>query len=286
MSLALPNQDRSVNAPETCETVLRAADCPLLHTHRIAHVGWIETVAPFERLRLKPDGSYVLVCLAGEGRILLDGRWQRSRPGSVSLAPPRVLNAFEAVPGKSWHFCWVRYAEPPGIPPVVNASSPVKTQATPTRLSAAIQGLVSENREGAEPRLVRLWIELIHAEVQRLAIPWQRNERLANLWRQVENQPEHPWTASDLAALAHCSVEHLRRLCLRELGRTPMQHVTSIRVQKAAEALTESDAKMADIAQRVGYSDAFVLSKIFKKWMGLSPSDYRNAPGARSPSCA
>lgn len=275
MPLPIPDQDRSVNAPDTRETVLRAADCPLLTQHRIAHLGWMETGAPFERIRLNPDGSYVLLCLAGEGRILLDGRWQRSRPGSVSLAPPRVLNAFEAIPGKPWHFCWVRYAEPPGVPPVVNASSPVSTQATPTRLSAAIQGLVSESQEGAEPRLLHLWIELIHAEVQRLAIPWQRNERLTALWQQVHNQPEYPWTANELARLAHCSSEHLRRLCLRELGRTPLQHVTSIRIQKAADALIESDAKLAEIAQILGYSDAFVLSKLFKKWIGLSPAEFR-----------
>ncbi|MEY2599640.1 MAG: hypothetical protein RLZZ244_909 [Verrucomicrobiota bacterium] len=286
MPLLSLDRDLSTNARNTRETILRAGDCPLLHPHRIAHVGWIETGAPFERVRLQPDGSYVLLCLGGEGRILLDGRWQRIRPGQVSLAPPRILNAFEAIPLQSWHFCWVRYAEPPGVPPVVSAASPVKTKADPTRLSAAIRGLISESAGRAEPRLLHLWIELIHAEVQRLAVPWQRDTRLGEVWAQVEVQPEYPWSAAELARLAHCSCEHLRRLCLRELGRSPMQHVTSIRIQKAANALMQTDSKLSEIAEAIGYSDAFVLSKIFKKWFGLSPAEYRSRssrPPASSP---
>jgi AraC-like DNA-binding protein len=275
-----PNPDRSTNAPDTRETTLSAEACPMLQHHRIAHVGWIRTGAPFERIRVQPNGSYVQICVAGEGRVLLDGRWQPSLPGTVSLAPPRVHNAFEAIRGKTWHFCWVRYAERVGTTPIVSSTSPVKTQSDPTRLYAAIQGLIAENQGAAEARLLRLWIELIQAEVHRLAMPWRQNERLHSLWQRVQSDPAHPWTASELAQLAHCSSEHLRRLCLRELGRTPMQHVTSIRIQKAADALLAEDSKLAHIAQAIGYSDAFVLSKIFKKWFGCSPSEYRQRSAA------
>jgi AraC-like DNA-binding protein len=274
-----PQSDRSLNARDTRETVLRAADCPLLSQYRIAHLGWIHTGAPFERVRVQPDGSYVQLCLAGEGVILLDGKWQRCLPGTVSLAPPRVYNAFEAIPRKKWQFCWVRYAEPLGVSAMVSATSPVRTQTDPVRLFSALQGLHSEHQTSGEPRLLRLWIELIQAEVQRLAMPWRQNERLGNVWRRVAENPAQGWTAPSLAKLAHCSAEHLRRLCLRELGRTPMQQVTSIRIQKAADALLTGHAKLAEIALSLGYSDAFVLSKVFKKWMGCSPSEYRERAG-------
>src|SRR6478736_2661334 len=102
----------SINSPRTVESVLRAESCAVLALHRIAHVGWAETSVPYRRGRLQPGGSYVLICIEGEGRILLDGRWQRCRPGMACLAPPRVPNAFHAISGKQWRFCWVRYHEP------------------------------------------------------------------------------------------------------------------------------------------------------------------------------
>jgi AraC-like DNA-binding protein len=275
--------DVSENAPDTRETVLRASDCPLLAEHRIAHAGWIHTSAPFRRVRVRPSGSYIQVCLAGEGQILLDGRWQDTVPGTVCLAPPRVLNAFHAVPGKEWHFFWVRYTEPPGVEPVVHAASPVRTQCDPEILASAIRGLWAESRGAAEPRFLALWLDLLVGEVHRLSRPWRRNERLAGVWSTVAANLAHPWSGKELARLAHCSAEHLRRLCLRELGRTPMQHVTALRIQRAASRLLSPEAKLAQIAEETGYSDGFVLSKVFRKWTGASPANYRRNQNPRMP---
>jgi transcriptional regulator GlxA family with amidase domain len=169
----------------------------------------------------------------------------------------------------------VRYFEPPGAAPVVNAGSPVKTRCNPTLLHSAILGLLAETAGAGEGRLLHHWVELIHAEAQRLAKPWHVNERLAQMWTRVASDLARPWSAAELARMAHCSTEHLRRLCLRELGRSPMQQVTYMRVQRAAELLQESDDKLAAIATMIGYSDAFVLSKTFKKWIGSTPSEYR-----------
>ncbi|MEI6871229.1 MAG: AraC family transcriptional regulator [Verrucomicrobiota bacterium] len=271
-----PTQDVSVSAPDTKAKLLRGNACALLQQQRIAHIGWTETGAPFQQVRLQPSGSYIQVCIAGEGRIMLDGRWQASCPGMAALAPPRVLNAFEAIPGKRWHFCWVRFSEPMGTKSVVNATSPVIVQCNPAILYSAIQGLQAECEGAADPRFIIHWVELITGEVQRLAQPWQKNERLGGLWKQVEDTLSQDWTCDKLATRAGYSSEHLRRICLRELGRTPMQQVTYMRVHKAAETLLSGNLKLAEAAHEVGYSDAFVLSKLFKKWMGCSPSDYRS----------
>ena len=84
-----------------------------------------------------------------------------------------------------------------------------------------------------------------------------------------------------MARRAHCSGEHLRRLCRKQLGRSPMQHVTYLRFRHAANLLTETDPKLEAIAAEIGYANAFVFSNSFKKWTGRRPSDYRTkAPTA------
>ncbi len=40
------------------------------------------------------------IVVDGEGRVLLEGRWQRVGPGTMCLAPPRVLNALVASPAQ------------------------------------------------------------------------------------------------------------------------------------------------------------------------------------------
>ncbi|MFA6546723.1 MAG: AraC family transcriptional regulator [Limisphaerales bacterium] len=270
-----PLCETTFDGARTRLAMLTAEQCPPLRLHRIAHVGLADAAVPFQRVRLQPGGSCVLVSISGGGKILLDGRWQQCRASTACLAPPRVLNAFHAVPGRRWRICWVRYDEPAGIRPVVSAASPVKARCDARIMACAIEGLMAESAGRADARLEHHWIELVHAESQRLARPWHLNDRLWQVWRKVEDNLAAGWSVRELASLAHCSEEHLRRLCLRELGRSPMQQLTSIRMQRAAELLERTDDKLEVIAGAVGYANAFVLSRVFKKWIGRNPSEYR-----------
>ena len=92
--------------------------------HRIKHLGLTDAAVPYRRVRVRPAGSFFMVCYQGRGQVLLDGRWQSSRAGVACLAPPRVLNAFHAVPGSRWRFAWIRYDEPEHVRPLVSAASP------------------------------------------------------------------------------------------------------------------------------------------------------------------
>src|SRR5438105_3189376 len=48
----------------------------LVHQH-IRHLGVARMPAPFKIVRTRLGGSYFFACLAGEGRVLVDGRWQK-----------------------------------------------------------------------------------------------------------------------------------------------------------------------------------------------------------------
>jgi transcriptional regulator GlxA family with amidase domain len=120
---------------------------------------------------------------------------------------------------------------------------------------------------------------LIQDYVMRFARPWQRDHRLAQLWETVAGQLADAWTLERLAGMAHVSGEHLRRLCQRELGRSPMHHVTFLRMRRAGELLASTHLKVELIAMEVGYQNPFVFSTAFKKWTGWRPSDY---PGRRA----
>lgn len=120
--------------------------CALLHQHQIAHVGICRAMTPYRVVRNRQSGTYFLACVRGEGRILIDGRWQRCRAGMACLLPPRILNAFHAVPGSAWEFCWVRYQQPPEQRPVATAASPVLARFDAEPLRASIEGLYHEWR--------------------------------------------------------------------------------------------------------------------------------------------
>ncbi len=252
------------------------AVCPLLGQHHISHCGIMKAAPPFEIVRSNQSGTFMLACLAGEGVILADGRWKHIRAGQACLLPPFVMNALKCLPGKAWSFAWVRYRESRESRPIVSSLSPVTGLFEPAPLKAAIEGLYAESTSSNGVSSLHHWSELVHHYVLRFAQPHSSDDRLWRVWQRVETDLARAWTLDELAGIACLSGEHLRRLCRKEIGRSPMQHLTHLRLQRARHLLSITDDKVEVIARAVGFESVFTFSNTFAKWIGWRPSEFRH----------
>lgn len=250
--------------------------CAALDPLQISHVGIMHAESPFEIIRQNQSGTFMLSCFQGSGSILVDGSWQEIKAGEACLLPPFVQNSLRCQEDKPWGFSWVRYLESEAVNPIVSAHSPVSGQLAPFPLRHAIEGLRSEAISNQNPSHMKLWMDLIQTYVHRFAQPYQSDNRLWSIWTEVEKNPGHPWTLAEIADLASVSEEHLRRLCKKELGRSPMQQVTFLRIKRASHLLATTDKKIETIALEVGYKSPFTFSTTFKNWVGWRPSEHRN----------
>ncbi|WP_046214009.1 helix-turn-helix domain-containing protein [Paenibacillus wulumuqiensis] len=81
-----------------------------------------------------------------------------------------------------------------------------------------------------------------------------------------------------LAAAArhvHLHASHLSEIFKKETGLTYSDWVGKRRMEYAAELLTISSAKVAEIAGQIGYEDVKYFSRLFKKYSGCTPTEYR-----------
>ena len=62
---------------------------------------------------------------------------------------------------------------------------------------------------------------------------------------------------------------------LRAMGTTLSKEITRLRTDRASRELVDTDRKVADIAEAVGFTDPTVFSRAFKNWTGQSPREYR-----------
>jgi AraC-like DNA-binding protein len=110
--------------------------------------------------------------------------------------------------------------------------------------------------------------------------PWYRvlgDELLGPVLRAMHRSPEAPWTLPALANLAGVSRTTLSRRFTELTGESPLAYLTDLRMDVAADLLTEPGATVASVARRVGYADAFSFSAAFKRERGASPSSYATA---------
>jgi AraC-like DNA-binding protein len=85
---------------------------------------------------------------------------------------------------------------------------------------------------------------------------------------------EGPPTIQGAAEIAHTSVRTLQRRLAR-IGKSYSDLLDEIRLEAAAQLLTESASNVIDIAYELGYSEASSFSRAFRRLAGLSPRQYR-----------
>lgn len=78
----------------------------------------------------------------------------------------------------------------------------------------------------------------------------------------------------DLAEAATVSQRQLQRLFREELGSTPHQFITMLKMERAAELLRSGGQNVTEVSFACGYTDPAYFSKVFKKYFGCTPRDY------------
>ena len=86
--------------------------------------------------------------------------------------------------------------------------------------------------------------------------------------------PRRDFYVSELVRELHISEVYLRRLFKRETGVSPKQYLLQRRIQKAVSLLSTDYFTIADVAAQSGFNDPKHFSVVFKKIMGVSPSEY------------
>jgi len=93
--------------------------------------------------------------------------------------------------------------------------------------------------------------------------------------RHVDRHYATPVSMAEMARLAGLSTTHFNRRFHQLLRMTPTQYLRSVRVQHARGLLTTTDAPLAEIAARTGFTDQSHFTRRFRETTGLTPDAYR-----------
>lgn len=89
----------------------------------------------------------------------------------------------------------------------------------------------------------------------------------------LEAHPGH--SAEALASAVAMSPRNLRRRFKAATGMSVQDYARAARTARAKQGLRTSDRAINNLAEDLGYADAASFSAAFRRWTGLSPTDYR-----------
>ena len=91
----------------------------------------------------------------------------------------------------------------------------------------------------------------------------------------LDTQVTREWTLTGLAEALGLTPGYLSRLFKGHTGMPPMAYLARRRAETAADLLAHTDATVAAVAERVGWSDQNYFARRFKAHFGVTPTAYR-----------
>lgn len=80
---------------------------------------------------------------------------------------------------------------------------------------------------------------------------------------------------NDLAGRYGMSPNYFSSIFKKEMNQSTVNYITELRIKKAQEFLEHSEMSVVDIAKNVGYEDSQYFFRVFKKYIGMTPLNYR-----------
>ena len=99
---------------------------------------------------------------------------------------------------------------------------------------------------------------------------------LVDAIRDIRSHYAEDLTGKTVAASLGISESYQGKLFRQQMGYTFVEYLTMHRIDVALDLLSQTDLKTYHIAEMVGYKDARHFSDIFKKLVGVTPTQYRN----------
>ena len=100
------------------------------------------------------------------------------------------------------------------------------------------------------------------------------NCHVLEMRRYLEEHYREPVTVASVAAHMGLHPTYCGAIFRQETGRTILQTVNLMRINRAAELLRHGGMKVSEAAAACGYSDLYYFSRVFKKLMGYSPEQF------------
>lgn len=234
--------------------------------------------------RILPDLQIILIVEGEFAYVEATQAAARLLPGEVLLIEPGVLHTFRYPEAKARGLISGMHLELAATGSWLLGDYCLTV--TPERVTRSVDSAYLHGRFQRLAEVYRSYHP--YRELQTSAIAREIVLILAGHWRQaahpvssprlqamiafIRENLAMPLSRQDLAQAFGVTPEHINLLFRKELGMTPSAVINRERVMLAYRLIHEQGRSVKEAAYAVGYSDPFYFSRVFKRVLGVPPS--------------
>ncbi|MFB9147044.1 helix-turn-helix domain-containing protein [Halomonas alkalicola] len=266
-----------------------ACNHPLVNNFMVTAAGYYHRAAGHFMRRTEHDEHLIAYVTSGHGYLQIGGSVSQIYevgPGSLWWIPPNVPHYYYASPNEPWSVYWA-HAQKSEALDIYNfiglARNPVVTIGVASGLALGFEKII--NRLGGNEINVlalasasaslKAWLfdaaimlneekcyhKFFHEKVEKYFL-----ERVGD-----------PMNLDEIASEFNISKYHFARKFKKITGKTPARAFMEQKINHACDLLSNDGVSIGQISYRLGFSDESYFTKVFTRYIGLTPSKYRSS---------
>ena len=244
-----------------------------------------KSASPYKSFRPNGTNDYQLLFVEqGENHMEFPDRKFLLKAGNLLLIPPNIYQKYYVVAGKAYMDYWLHFSgesapaliEMIGLSPLEPATLENSFHFTNAVTSLALQ--MHLRQQGYEIKCLSLFYDIFYTLFTELVANRQSPHyfRIKAAIEYIYHHYDEFPSIKKLADECSLSVSRFHYLFKAEIGKTAVQYITDMKIEKASQLLMQTDYTVSEIAHILGYEDALYFSKVFKRLTGKSPTEFRS----------
>lgn len=230
---------------------------------------------------MRPNGDHYVFeyVTSGHGYVYFNDHKVRLGPGAAYILHPCTYHNYYSDPHDPWTKIWLN-ARGMLVQHLLtdyrlNINCYVEHLKNSSYLTDALE-IMKKDPIRCKPELALL----LHHHIQLFADSFQKHQEKESpalaMKSFIERNVNRAVSIDEIAACAHLSRSRANYVFKREYQMAPYHYYQSLRLEVSMNLLRESSMTIQEISNHLGFSDYHHFTAFFKKWCGMSPTQYRS----------
>ena len=229
------------------------------------------------------EDYYFMYLKLGELTVKINGKTFTAKEGSLIIIPPNTPYEYYQLTDKELFYYWVHFTGSattqiltklgfnnlPILRETPKSSSQVTYQMT------RIFNCYIKNGFHRDVELAHFLDAMLIDIAKNASEPENKIQKLSTSINYINENYTKELNVPELAKMEFLSVSRYIALFKEVTGSSPYQYVISLRLNTACEMLRDSSLSVTQIAEVLGFQNCFFFSKLFKKHLKMSPTQYK-----------
>lgn len=262
---------------------------PLVSSLYVTDIGYYPHADGHFCQRNEPITEHVLIyCVDGMGWYEVNGEKHIVTANHFFVLPAGKPHTYGADENNPWTIYWIHFSgahatiyatgalHPQEIKPNMRSRINYRNQIFEEIFNTLYNGYSRENLRYVSSLLHYYLASMRYVNFYRQTNKNTESEGMvAAAIHYMKENIEKRLTLNDLAIYTGYSFTHFSSLFKQQMGESPLAYFNRLKIEVSCQMLNDTDMHINQICHKVGITDCYYFSRLFRRITGLSPKEYR-----------